>query len=106
MGGQRGADPGVGAAVADVVGGPAFDIAGTTSASGRFSASQRRTCAAATGNAATVRTSAAATPGRMTMLNATSSVSSANTCSGVPAARLSSVGITEPSMEFSMGTQA
>jgi len=40
------------------------------------------------------------------MLKATSSVSSANPCSGVPIVRLSSVGVTEPSIEFSIGTQA
>ena len=40
------------------------------------------------------------------MLNATSSVSSAKICSGVPIARLSSVGMIEPSIEFSMGTHA
>jgi len=37
---------------------------------------------------------------------ATSSVSSAKTCSGDPPARLSSVGRIDPSIEFSMGTQA
>ena len=40
------------------------------------------------------------------MLKATSSVSSAKICSGVPIARLSSVGMIEPSIEFSIGTQA
>ncbi|CAG7406076.1 hypothetical protein PICSAR7_04567 [Mycobacterium avium subsp. paratuberculosis] len=56
--------------------------------------------------AARVRTSAADSPGLTTMLNATSSVVSANTCSGEPIARLSRVGVTEPSMEFSIGTHA
>ncbi len=45
-------------------------------------------------------------PGLTTMLNATSSVVSAKICSGDPIARLSSVGITEPSIEFSIGTHA
>ena len=49
---------------------------------------------------------AALRPGLTTMLNATSSVVSANTCRGEPMARLSSVGITDPSIEFSIGTQA
>ncbi len=40
------------------------------------------------------------------MLNATSKVVSANTCSGEPMARLSRVGVTDPSIEFSIGTQA
>ena len=40
------------------------------------------------------------------MLKATSSVSSAKICSGVPIARPSSVGMIEPSIEFSIGTQA
>ena len=40
------------------------------------------------------------------MLNATSSVNSAKTCSGEPMARLSRVGSTDPSIEFSIGTQA
>jgi hypothetical protein len=39
-------------------------------------------------------------------LNVTSSVVSANTCTGEPMARLSRVGITEPSIEFSIGTHA
>ena len=39
-------------------------------------------------------------------VNATSRVSSAKICSGVPIARLSSVGSTEPSIEFSIGTHA
>ena len=84
----------------------AFEFAGTTSAAGRCSCSHRRTCAAATGNAATVRTSAADVPARTAMLNATSSVSSANNRSGAPVARLSSVGTIDPSMEFSIGTHA
>ena len=41
-----------------------------------------------------------------TMVNATSRVSSAKICSGVPVARLSSVGSTDPSIEFSIGTHA
>ena len=69
-------------------------------------ASQSRTCAAATGKAATVRTSAGVTPGRVTMLNATSNVCSAKICNGDPVARPSSVGNTDPSIEFSIGTQA
>ena len=40
------------------------------------------------------------------MLNATSSVVSANTCSRDPMARLSNVGVTDPSIEFSIGTHA
>jgi hypothetical protein len=40
------------------------------------------------------------------MLNDTARVSSAKICSGAPTARLSSVGSTEPSMEFSIGTHA
>ena len=43
---------------------------------------------------------------RTAMLKATSRVCSAKICSGVPAARLSIVGTTEPSMEFSIGAQA
>ena len=61
----------------DLVTEAALELAGTTSASGRQSASQCRTWAAATGNAATVRTCSAVTPGRVTMLKATSRVSSA-----------------------------
>ena len=53
-----------------------------------------------------MRTFAAVIPGRVTMLKATSRVSSAKICSGDPPARLSSVGSTVPSMEFSIGTQA
>ena len=83
-----------------------LELAGRSSAAGRWAASHRRTCAAATGKAASVRTSAAVRPCLTTMLKATSSVSSANTCSGVPIARLSRVGVTEPSIEFSIGTQA
>ena len=56
---------------------PALELAGTTVADGRCSASQWRTWAAATGNAATVETLSMPTPGRTTMLNATSSVCSA-----------------------------
>ena len=40
------------------------------------------------------------------MVKATSRVSSAKICSGRPVARLSSVGSTDPSIEFSIGTQA
>ena len=47
-----------------------------------------------------------AAAGLTTMLNATSSVVSANTCSGEPMARLSNVGASDPSIEFSIGTQA
>ncbi|CAM5742687.1 hypothetical protein MAUB1S_03549 [Mycolicibacterium aubagnense] len=75
-------------------------------ACGSRSASQRRTWAAATGNAATVDTASAATPGRTTMLNATSSVCSAKICTPLPDDRLSMVGSTEPSIEFSIGTHA
>ncbi|COY63987.1 Uncharacterised protein [Mycobacterium tuberculosis] len=45
-------------------------------------------------------------PGLTTMLNVTSSVVSANTCRRTPMARLSKVGSTEPSIEFSIGTHA
>ena len=44
--------------------------------------------------------------GLTTMLNVTSSVVSAYTCSGDPLARLSRVGDTDPSIEFSIGTHA
>ena len=84
----------------------ALEYAGRNSTPGRCAASHCRTWAAATGNAARVRTSAALLPGLTTMLNATSSVVSANTCSGEPMARLSRVGVTEPSIEFSIGTHA
>ena len=77
-----------------------------TCAFGRCSVSQCRTCAAATGKAATVATLAAGVPRRTTIVNDTSRVSSAKICSGVPVARLSSVGSTDPSIEFSIGTQA
>jgi hypothetical protein len=40
------------------------------------------------------------------MVYDTSRVSSAKICSGVPVARLSSVDSTDPSIEFSIGTQA
>ena len=40
------------------------------------------------------------------MLNVTSSVVSAYTCSGEPMAKLSKVGDTDPSIEFSIGTHA
>ncbi len=40
------------------------------------------------------------------MVNATSRVSSAKICSSEPVARLSSVGSTDPSIEFSIGTHA
>ncbi|PQM44438.1 hypothetical protein C1Y40_05405 [Mycobacterium talmoniae] len=83
-----------------------MEFAGTTSAPGRWAASQRRTCAAATGCAATVPTSAGLRPGLVTIENTTSSVVSANTCSGEPIARLSRVGSTPPSIEFSIGTHA
>ena len=53
-----------------------------------------------------MRTSAAAVPGRTTIVNATSRVSSAKICNGDPVARLSSVGSTDPSIEFSIGTHA
>ncbi|OBG83676.1 hypothetical protein A5698_06240 [Mycobacterium sp. E136] len=84
----------------------AFELAGTTRADGRCSASQLRTCAAATGKAAMVATSSTAVPSRTAIVNDTSSVSSAKICSGVPVASPSSVGSTEPSIEFSIGTQA
>ena len=41
-----------------------------------------------------------------TMLNATFSVVSAKICSGDPIAKVSNVGVTEPSIEFSIGTHA
>ena len=44
--------------------------------------------------------------GPTAIVNATSRVSSAKICSGVPVATLSSVGSTDPSIEFSIGTQA
>ena len=40
------------------------------------------------------------------MLNAMSSVVSAKTCRGEPMAKLSKVAITDPSIEFSIGTHA
>lgn len=84
----------------------ALEYAGRSSASARFAATHCRTCAAATPKAANVRTSAARHPRLTTMLNATSSVVSAKTCSGEPMAKLSRVGVTEPSIEFSIGTHA
>ena len=45
-------------------------------------------------------------PGRTAIVNAMSRVNSAKICNGEPFARLSSVGSTEPSIEFSIGTQA
>ena len=84
----------------------AFELAGTSSVFGRWAASQCLTWAAATGNAATVCTSLAAVAGRTAMVKHTSSVSSAKICRGASAARLSSVGDTDPSIEFSIGTTA
>ena len=85
-----------------------MELAGTTCAVGQMlgqpaAAPARR----ATGNAATVvHIGAVAVPAATAMVNATSSVSSAKICSGEPVARLSSVGSTDPSIEFSIGTQA
>src|SRR3954452_13919348 len=84
----------------------AFELAGINLAFGTLFASQLRTWALATGNAATEPTSAAVVPERTTIVNATSSVSSAKTWSSGPVARLSSVGSTDPSIEFSIGTHA
>ena len=84
----------------------ALELAGTNCAFGMFTASQLRTCAPATGNAATVCTSAATVRHAPRSKNATSRVSSAKICSSGPVARLSSVGSTDPSIEFSIGTQA
>ncbi|CNI12594.1 Uncharacterised protein [Mycobacterium tuberculosis] len=53
-----------------------------------------------------MRTSAAVRSGLTTMLNVTSNVVSAYTCNGDPMARLSRVGDTDPSIEFSIGTHA
>src|SRR6185436_15887556 len=82
----------------------AFELAAWNSAPGRFFATHLATWARATGYAAIVAGSV--TPLRTAIVNAMSRVYSAKICSGDPVARLSSVGSTDPSIEFSMGTHA
>src|SRR5581483_10160650 len=75
-------------------------------AAGRCLPSQHRTCAAACGWVATVRTSAAPLSGRTRTLNCTGSTASATASTGSPSTIASRVAGTDPSTEFSTGTHA
>ncbi len=84
----------------------AVDVAGTWIAPGKVSSTQPRHCAHACGWVPMRRMSSARVPGRTASWKTTCTCISATMTRGSPCERESSVALTPPSMEFSIGTTA
>ena len=84
----------------------AVDVAGTCTAAGRLTLNQPRHCAHACGWVDTRVTSASTVPARAASTNDTGTTTSRSSTSASPVASVSSVAVTPPSTEFSIGTTA